>query len=280
MKKEGSMKKIFQYGDYRSMISDYYAERKARAAFTWRIFAKSAGFSSPVYLKQVSDGKFNLSGDAAERVARAMGLTGDELHYFELLVRLDQAKSDGEKKAVVNEMLAIAKSRKVKILDGEAFKFFSDWKNPVIRELAPSMPGARPLEMARACRPKGTAAQVTETLAFLTGTGLLKRDAEGNYAQTQKVVTTGPMKIAPVAVRGLHRQMGEFALESIEGVDLDKRMFSGVTVGVGRETYEEIVKEIDAFRKRIIEIATRDDECDEVYRLNVQLFPMTNKTNK
>lgn len=271
------MKKIYQYSDYRSMISDYYADRKAGDSFTWRSFAKSAGFTSPVYLKQVSDGKFNLSCDAAERVARAMGLEGDEMRYFGLLVRLDQVKTDSEKKELVKEMFAIAKSRKVKILEGDAFQFFSDWKNPVIRELAPSMPGAKPVEMAHACRPKISVAEVVKTLAFLTEVGLLKQDDDGNYVQTQKVVTTGPMKIAPVAVRGLHRQMGEFALEAIEGVDLEKRIFSGVTVGVGRETFGEIVNEIDAFRKRILDIATRDDACDEVYRLNVQLFPMTCK---
>ena len=42
--------------------------------------------------------------------------------------------------------------------------------------------------------------------------------------------------------------------------------------------YDEIVAEIDAFRKRIIEIATRETETDEVYRLNIQFFPMTSKS--
>ena len=80
-----------------------------------------------------------------------------------------------------------------------------------------------------------------------------------------------------MAVRGLHRQMGEIALDAIEGVPQGERHFSGVTVGITRCAYDEIVQEIAEFRKRVIAIATREDATDEVYRLNVQFFPMTQK---
>ena len=118
---------------------------------------------------------------------------------------------------------------------------------------------------------------MTESLNFLVKAGMLKKDENGNYAQTDKSITTGPMDVTPVAVRGMHRQMGEFALEAIEGVEQDKRHFSGLTLGITTESFDEIVEEIDAFRKRIIAIATRETTTDEVYRLNVQFFPMTNK---
>lgn len=271
------MKDILDYTDYRLYIADYYADRKARSAFTWQEFANAAGFTSPVYLKYVSEGRFNLSEDAAVRVAQAMDLAGFEPEYFCEMVKFDHAKNDAEKKAAFNRMLAIADAHKAKILEGDSFRFFSDWKNPVIRELAPAMPGAKPLALAHACRPKVSAAEVSETLKFLVNAELLQKDEDGNYRQTEKSVTTGPMNATPVAVRGLHRQMGEIALEAIEGVSQDDRNFSGLTLGVTRGAYEEIVKEIAEFRKRVVAIATRDNETDEVYRMNIQFFPMTNK---
>ena len=85
------------------------------------------------------------------------------------------------------------------------------------------------------------------------------------------------MEVTPVAVRGLHRQMGELALDTIEGVPQDKRNFSGLTLGLTQGAYDEIVQEIAEFRKRIIAIATKEDSTDEVYRMNIQFFPMTNK---
>ena len=272
------MKDILEYRDYRQYIADYYADRKAKTAFSWQEFAKMAGFSSPVYLKYVSEGRFNLSAEAAARVASAISLADFECDFFVEMVKFDHAKNDDEKRAAFSKMVSIAESHKAKIVDGESFRFFEDWKNPVLRELAPAMPGAKPLAIAHACREKISAAEVSETLNFLVKADLLKKDKDGNYEQTDKIVTTGPMNITPLAVRGLHRQMGEFALDAIENVPQDKRHFSGLTLGITREAYQEIVQKIAEFRKEIIEIATREPATDEVYRLNVQFFPMTNKS--
>lgn len=274
------MKDVLTYTGYRQYIADYYADKKAKSAFTWQEFARAAGFSSPVYLKYVSEGKFNLSEAAVERVASAMHLVDIEREYFREMVRFDHAKTDKAKKESFQKLMAMAESRKAKIIEADAFRYFDSWKNPVLRELAPAMPGAKPLALAKACRPEITAAEVSESLSFLIKANLLQKDENGNYVQTEKSVTTGPMDVTPVAVRGMHRQMGEFALETIEGVPQDQRHFSGLTLGITQSAYDEIVEEIAAFRKRIIAIATRDDETDEVYRLNVQFFPLTKKSVK
>ncbi len=272
------MKDILEYTDYRQYIADYYADRKAKTAFSWQEFAKTAGFSSPVYLKYVSEGRFNLSAEAASRTAQAMHLADYEREFFVEMVKFDHAKNDDEKRAAFSKMVSIAESRKAKIVDGESFRFFEDWKNPVLRELAPAMPGAKPLAMAHACRPEVSAAEVSDALSFLVKADLLKKDKDGNYAQTDKVVTTGPMEFTPLAVRGLHRQMGEFALDAVENVPQDERHFSGLTLGITREAYEKIVQRIAEFRKDIIAIATSEAATEEVYRLNVQFFPMTKKS--
>ena len=270
------MKDILEYTSYRQYIADYYAERKAKSAFSWQEFASLAGFSSSIFLKYVSEGRYNLGEATAVRVATAMNLADYECDFFVELVKFDHAKTDAEKKAAFSKMISIAEAHKATILEGDSFRFFGDWKNPVIRELAPAMPGAKPLALAHACREKISAAEVSETLNFLVKAGLLQKDESGNYRQTEKSVTTGPMEVTPVAVRNLHRQMGELALSAIEGVSQDERHFSGVTLGVTHDAYNEIVQEIAECRKRVIAIATRDSAVDEVYRLNMQFFPMTN----
>lgn len=271
------MKKIIEYTDYRRYIADYYADRKARKSFTWRDFAKSAGFSSPVYLKLVAEGKYNLSEAAVERVAVAMGLRDWEVDYFKVLVSLNHAKDNESRREYFNEMLRIADVHKATVVEGDSFRFFSDWKNPVIRELAPAMPGAKPLEMAKACMPKITAAEVSEVLAFLTKSGLLKKESDGSYRQTEQFVTTGPMEITPLAVRQLHRQMGELAIDTIEHVAQKERHFSGLTMGLSEKSYEKVVQKIAEFRKSVADIVMADDKMERVYRLNMQLFPMSQK---
>ena len=272
------MKDVLEYTNYHQYIADYYAEKKAKSAFTWQTFTRAAGFSSPVFLKYVSEGRSNLGEETARQVANAMGLVGYEQDYFVEMVKFDHAKTDDEKKSAFNRMLAIADIHKVRIIEGDSFRYFESWKNPVLRELAPAMPGAKPLAIARACRPKISAAEVSESLNFLVKANLLQKDKDGNYAQTETGVSTGPMDVTPVAVRGMHRQMGEFALEAIEGVPQNERHFSGLTLGITQDAYDEIVQEIAEFRKRIVAIATRNDATDEVYRLNIQFFPMTKKS--
>ena len=272
------MKDVLEYTSYRQYIADYYADKKAKSAFTWQEFAKRAGFSSPVYLKYVSEGRFNLSENAVARVAAAMSLLDYEQEYFLEMVRFDHAKTDDEKKIFFNKMLAIAAAHKVKIIEADSYRFFEDWKNPVLRELAPAMPGAKPLALAHACRPKISAAEVSDSLNFLLKANLLQKDENGNYVQTERSVTTGPLTATPVAVRALHHQMGEFALEAIEGVAQSERHFSGLTLGITRDAYEKIVQEIAECRKRIIAIARQDESTEEVYRLNMQFFPLTKKS--
>ena len=274
------MKDILEYTSYRQYIADYYADKKAKSAFTWPEFASAAGFSSPVYLKYVSEGRFNLSDSAVDRVAAAMHLSGGDLEFFREMVHFDHAKTDAAKKESFQKLVTMAESRKAKVIEADAFRYFDSWKNPVLRELAPAMPGAKPLALAKACRPKISAAEVTESLNFLTKANMLQKDENGNYVQTDRSITAGPMEVTPAVIRGLHCQMGELALDTIEGVPQNERHFSGVTLGITQAAYDEIVTEINAFRKRIIEIATRESETDEVYRLNVQFFPMTNKGSK
>jgi uncharacterized protein (TIGR02147 family) len=270
------MKEIVEYTDYRKFIQDYYDERKRSSAFTWREFARDAGFSSAVYLKYVCEGKKNLSVGAAGSVAAAMGLAGFERTYFVLMVSYAHAKDDKSKRAAFEERCALAHAHKVRVLGSDEFDYFKSWKNPVLREIAPHMPGAKPLEIARACKPQISAAEVSETLDFLVRAKLLKKDRSGNYEQTDKSLSLGPVDAVPVAARDMQRQMGEFAVKALD-LPLSERDMSGLTMGLTHRAYEKIKKEIADFRRRIMAIASEDDETEQVYRLNLQLFPLSER---
>ena len=164
-------------------MQDFYEERKRTSAFSWREFSKLAGFKSPVYLKLVCEGKSSLSLVKMEQVAHAMGLVGYEFAYFSQMVKFGNATKDSVKKEALLEMQKIAREHQVRVVDAESFEFYESWKNPTIRELAPMMPGKRPLEMAKTCHQVISAEQVRDSLAFLVQTGFLKREAEHTYVQ-------------------------------------------------------------------------------------------------
>ena len=202
------MKPIIDYIDFRQYMLDYYEDRKRRSAFSWREFSKITGFSSSSYMKVVCDGKSKLSRLGVERVADAMGLTGFEKEFFRAMVKYGQAESEDAKKSAYESMLAIAKDHKVRVLQGDLFEFYDSWRNPVIRELAPLMPGATPGEIAKKCYPEVSAAEVRQSLDFLSRTGLLKKSIDGQLEQAETSVIGTP-DATRLALRGMHRQMSQ-----------------------------------------------------------------------
>ena len=180
------MKPITEYKDYHSYIKDFYEDRKRFSYFSWREFAKLAGFSSPTYLRLVSEGKSNLSRVTMNRMISAMGLVGFEVDYFKALVNFCNAKDDESKMPYWKEMRRIALEYKVRVVDKEAVEYFDGWKNQVVRELAPMMPGATPGQIAKTCCNEITSAEVSKSLEFLTKAGFLKKGADGSYRQTEK----------------------------------------------------------------------------------------------
>ena len=267
------MRPIVEYSDFRQYMLDYYEERKRRSVFSWREFSKIAGFTSSSYMKVVCDGKSKLSRIGVERTGAAMGLVGFEMEYFRAMVEFGQAATEEKKKAAYENMLAIAKVHKVRVLEGDLFEFYDSWQNPVVRELAPLMPGATPGEIAKKCYPEISAAEVQQSLNFLTKAGLLKKAGDSSFVQAETSITGTP-DATRLALRGMHRQMSKLATPALD-LPVEQRNFSGVTMGVSRESYERIVKVLDECRRQIIAIAADDKDIDQVYRLNLQLFPLT-----
>ena len=269
------MKSVTEYKNYREFVLDYYHERKRCSAFTWREFAKLAGFASGSYLKLVCDGKTRLREESAKKTAFAMGLVGFEFEYFVLLVRYESAKTEQEKKKCFEEMQALGEANRVRILGSEMYTYYETWKHSVVRELAVAMPGAKPNEIAKICKPAISAADVSESLRFLVKAGLLTRDIKGDYHQTNASLTTGNLNVVAVAVHSLLRQMGEFALDALEKLPISERHFSGITMGMTDESYKKVVEELAECRKRIVSIVSADKKVKKVCRLNMQLFPLT-----
>ena len=274
------MKPVMEYQNFRILMRDFYTECKLRSGFTWREFAKAAGYSSPVFLKLVCDGSANLSEVGMERVAAAMGLVGVDLEYFRALVRFNQENDSAKKKELFKEIRRIAKDNELTLVGEDQYDYYESWVNPVLREMAPLVPGATPAQMADKLTFGAQASEVKKALQLLQKVGLLNKTDDGKYEQASKAITTGNIEFTSLSVREMHRQMGELAVRSLDEVPVDERNVSGMTFGVSEEAYQRITQEIADFRRRVTAIAMQDTEENRIYRLNVQLFPLTKDLKK
>lgn len=76
------------------------------------------------------------------------------------------------------------------------------------------------------------------------------------------------------ALQDFYNATLELAKKSIMDNPKTQRNVSGVTVGISQGTYQEIVKEIGLFRKKILGMAKKDLKPTNVFQLGVQLFPL------
>ena len=273
------MKTIFEYRDYREYVRDFYESRKKCSAFTWREFAKLAGFSSSGFLKLVCDGKTRLSKVGVEKVLSAMNLSGAQAEYFRLMVSFCDSQQPDVRRTSFERMMKIASENRVEFLEAKSFAYFSSWANPALRELAPIMKGASPLEMGHTLVPAISAAEARESLDLQESLGLLKKDECGNYVQTSEGVSS-TREVISATVVNMQKQYAHLAAESLERYTREYRHISGMTMGLDREAYERLAAELDAFRKKVAEIVSNVKSYDRVYRMNLQLFPLSKKVEK
>ena len=270
------MAPILQYQDFRRYLQDFYDWKKRTSTFSWRDYSKMAGFISPVFMKQVCEGKANLGKKATVKVADAFNFTGIERDYFFNLVMFAQAKTDDKKHFAYAEMQSIARASKVNLVGAEAYKYYDSWVHPVVRELAPAMPGAVPKEIAGKCIHDVSAKEVKDSIDFQVHAGILKKTDDGNYLQTDKLLG-GDTQSMSLAVRSMNRQMATFAVDAIDRFAADERYVAGVTMGVSNDAFAKVVEVLKKCREQVLEIVANDDKVDQVLRLNLQLFPLTQK---
>lgn len=176
-------------------------------------------------------------------------------------------------------MREIAKAHKVRILDGETFKFYESWKYPVLRELASIMPGAKPLTLSRMCHQEVTAMEVREVLHDLVKMGLLKKTGEDVYEQAEKSLE-GSAEALSVAIRTMHRDMARFAEGAIDRFNAEERNITGITMGLTQNSYQRVIQILADCRRQIVDVVAAEEGAEQVYRLNLQLFPLTAKKSE
>jgi uncharacterized protein (TIGR02147 family) len=276
--KGDKMKKIFDYIDYRQYLRDYYEGRKKSVShFTHRAFAKIAGLSSPVFLKLVMDGKSNLSDASIASLITALDLSPLEADYFRALVRFNQEKTFQKKREWFEQLRSIGSGMNAKVLEADQYDFYHKWYNSVLREIAPNCgPKSGFAAMGKIVLPPVKAHDVKRSIGLLKRIGLLVENADGSYAQTEQIITTGT-EVTSLAVRDLHMQMSRLATRAIELVPKNERDISGLTIGISSATFDGIKKELEIVRSRILSMVSADKEADRVFRLNLQLFPLSKK---
>jgi len=267
------MPRIFNYLNYRDFLQDFYIEmKKGNPSFSFQVLANKAGFKSKSFIKLVIDGKKNLSSESIAKINSVLKLSDKAFSYFEDLVAFNQANTHKLKTVYFEKLSSYNARNPGRLVLQQHYEFYSKWYHNTIRELVTLAEFDEDYEaLGKMVHPSIPARDARESVQLLLRLGFIKKNGR-RYGQTDPVLTTGD-EVASVAVANFHLQNLILAGESIDTCPSAQRDISCLVLGVSAESMTEIKHEIQGFRKKLLQIASKDTNADRVYHLALQFFP-------
>lgn len=263
--------------DYRLFLDSLYAGAKREdSTYTYQKFASDCGFSASTIMHQIVRGYRPLTAKAAAKVARALKLDAHDKHYFLLLVDYCNAESAAERQSAFEKMLEAKEEEIRNPLEKDYLTYFGEWHHPVIRELVSASNFRSDAEwIVKRLTPKISIDQVKESLTLLERLGFIAFDTVlQKHVQTQNRISTGH-QTESMALISFHQQMMKHAEEALTKMSPERRDISGVTVTVSEQTARRLRQLVHTFQLQLLDEAEKAGDGDQVYQINIQLFPFT-----
>ncbi len=270
---------IFQYGDYRTFLSDFYRLEKERSkSFSYRSFARRAGLSSPNYLKLVIDGDRPITEKNLSAFLKGLKLSGSKAEFFRVLVSLKESRDVDEKNDLLEKLLQlrIRHSGDPLQVNKDRWEILRTWHHWAIREMVLLRDFKRnPEWIAQRLGQKISAAQAQESVELLQRLEFL-RDDNGILRQSEPMITTSD-DISNLIIRHLHRQFIEQGLLSLFHDPVEVREITGLTIALRKEQVPKFKQVLKDFRRELNRQFSEGTSAgsDHVYHFETMLFPIT-----
>jgi len=233
----------------------------------------------PAHVTRILHGKRHVSSENIGRFMDLCGLNPRERTYFEHLVQFNKARTDPDRKAAFERLLGVANIDST-VVHPNAYQFYSRWYYTAIRALVAieSFQLDDAGRIASTLRPPVTAPQAAKALRLLLKLGFIDEREDGILYVTEESISTGP-SWRSLAVRNYQEEVLKLSQDALS-IPRDIRDISTVTVGVGFSDLPRLREMIAEFRSSVVRYAMKNRCPDEVYQLNIQLFPVTRRNGR
>ena len=273
---------LFEYQNYRLYLKDFYNDQKSKKKyFSYRYFSQKAGINASAFLYYVIEGKRNLTKKSIDKISSAIGHSKEENHYFENLVFFNQAKTISEKTMYYSRLVEYRKPVDIKSIEKEQYEFYSKWYHSIIREVVTLLDFKGDFTLlASSLVPSISLAEAKESIYLLERLGLIERDDQGFYHQTDLLIGVRPDAQDAFVIEKFQMEMLELARKSYDRLPRSERMSASTTFGISKATFELFKIKTREFRKELLEIAKLDTEPDQAYQFTFNLFPVSRRINE
>jgi len=268
------MVNVFDYYDYRKFLRDSYEEMHSiDVKFSYRFIQNKTGID-PGFLVKVFNGQKSLPEKAIPRFIKLLKLDDRQSEYFTNLVFYGRAKSDIQKKNYFERLISYKEPR-CRVVETDLYEFYSKWYYTAIRELIGIYTFIGDFrELASMLVPQITVSEAREGVELLERMGLISKDQNGRYNQTDRFITTGE-KCRKNATLTFHKETIQLASNALEQIPQERRDISTITATLSADGFSKLKNKITEFRNEILKIVQEEKNATGVYHLNFQLFPIS-----
>jgi uncharacterized protein (TIGR02147 family) len=266
---------IYTYFDYRLFMRDLQVHLKAeRPVFTLEYLAHRVGLKSKGHMSLIIKGAKNIPLEKVPLYVAALELDRKEADFFVLMVQFNQAGTHRDRKKHLDRMVSLLRVTDRRLVPSQ-YALCERWYHPVVHELLRVHDIRDEWERLGALlRPSITADQARESVALLREIGLVETNAQGLLKPSNVAITFGE-GWRSVAVREFQKHTFELAQSALENTQVQERDISSLTLSLGESTFREISERISLFRKELLALARSEKHADQVYQLNLSLFPLS-----
>jgi uncharacterized protein (TIGR02147 family) len=247
----------------RILQSRFAGLRAKNPAYSIRAFSKRVGISAGT-LSLILLGKRSISKKLADKISRNLML--DPQERAEVLDQFPQSR-----KAATRAQDSVDPSYLQ--LSADQFHVVSDWYYFAILNLI-EIEGFQNDSAWIAGRLGLPVSTIQAALERLNRLEMIQEDAQGKLTRVAPRYRTTD-DVANLSLRKSHHQTLDLAKESLDRDSVDIRDFTWLVLPMDTRKLTEAKTLIRKFQDDLLETLGQNARPDEVYRLGIQLFPMT-----
>lgn len=267
---------ISAYLHYRDVLQDIYEKLKAeQGSYNYKRYSEDLGlsFSNVIWLYVSKKRRMTLK--TAEKTFKALGLSGDRKKFAENMVRLETIKIHEKREKIYADLFQL-KTKMSAPENQKHLEFYSQWFFPALREIVQVNPKLNINEICERFLFKVFPREIEQGLQVLSDLELIKYDkVSKTYRSTKKQIGLD-YKTSAVAAARFHQKSCELASEAVVHVSPEMRELNTLTLALSQADIPEVRRRIIECCRGIFELEEHS-RSDQVFQLNIQFFPITDK---
>lgn len=264
---------IYQYDDFRLFLKERYHQKMLEVPkYSYRKFAKEAGFANPGYLNDVIKGFKPLSEHAAEQMGKAFQLKVHETEFLKLLAAFGQAKTADRKNSFYKQILARRNRSRFTRLNPALSRYYQDYRYGLVRGAIEVLDFRGDYDaLAAFLDPPIPVAMVKKLVRDLAEWRLVEQGPDGRYQTTPTMVEPAPN------LMGMSRQINAEwlvqAKEALHRLPREKRHVSTMILNISDGLSKELNEMIEKFREEVFKKVEADRKPERIVQLSIAYIP-------